>query len=315
MKKTLFFLLFFLPGLGIHAQLVPVQNADSILKELGVKSISTLYQDETEEHVIFKKEFDATSKLVKKYQLYLWDAVSYSHTISYRYNDNSLLAEETKIQEILELLDRDNEYIKAFGDTPLNEKIYYYYNDDGLLTKKALFTFSTEEPQSNATPEQTINFEYENGLLLSEESESSDEKFFNKKYIVKYDYDSAGNLIQKSMAYGNDKELQRNTILKYDGKNQLVEEQIVDISIPHNNIHLQYEYNDLGQLSKKFVFDETENEFELETSFEYDEHGNTVAGDRNVVFEYYENGLIKSETWTDPITDVLMIFNTTYEYF
>jgi len=316
-KATIFTLIFLLGGLSIFAQIIPIQSPDEKIHSLGVKALSTYYKslDEDSDQLIFSKEFDTMGKPKIKFQLSLWDAVSYSHSTSYSYNNDGLLEKEQKIQEILNLFDRDNDYIQMFGAEPLNEKIVYYYNKEGLLSKKALFTFGKKEHDKNASPDQSIDYQYENGLLISEESTSIDEKFFNQNYFINYSYDSAENIIQKSMAYGKEKDLQRSSLFKYDAENRLLEEQIIDTSIPHNSIHIRYEYNDEGKISNKYVFDNIEQEFELETTYKYDKLGNAISGDRDVKFEYYQNGLIKSETWTDPTSDKLISFMTTYEFF
>lgn len=315
MRKLLLFAIFLWSSLSIVAQIIPTQNSDDDLIRIKVNSVTSYYSQkgDSKEFIIFQKEFSSPGKLMRKFQLSLWDAVSYSNTTNYSYNALSQLVEETKTQEILNLFDRDNDYINNFGDTPLNEKILYHYNDDGLLSKKSIYTYGNQEPENNDPPDQTINCVYEEGSLSSEESTSLDDKFFNKNYLVKYKYDSLGNLIGKSMAYGKDKELQRSTLFRYDSNGQIVEEQIVDSSIPHNNIHVKYEYNNQNKLSSKYVYDEVEKEFELDTSYQYDEQGNVVSG--GVSYEYYENGLIKSESWIDPTTDEVIKFTTTYEYF
>jgi len=301
----------------VLSQIVPAQNSDSKLKALSVKSISTYYNsDETgETYLVFSKEFDASGALSSMMQLALWDVVSYKHTYTYTYDDLGRLQQELIIQEILELFDRDKEFIKTFGDTPLNKKILYQYNDDNLLIKQMVLTFAEEEPPQNIPPDQTINYEYEDGVLSAEESVSSDEKFFNKNYLIKYKYDSIGNLIQKIRTYGPQEELQRTTLFQYNDQKLLIEEQTIDPSIPHNNLHLKYEYNDDGNIKNKYVFEDEEMEFELETTYTYDEFGNTISGDREVLYEYNDNGLITSETWTDPISDKLIQFKSSYTFY
>ena len=315
--KIVISLLFLLSVVNLSAQITPIQNDDSTLIRLDVKSLSTYYQskDTNKEYLIFQNEFSSPGILLRRFQLYLWDAVSYSYTTYYHYDNDELLTEETKNQEILTLFNRDKEYIQAFGDASLNEKILYYYTDEGLLSKKTIYTFSTKELESNASPSQTIHYKYENGVLVSEESASSDEKIFNKNYLIEYSYDSAGNVSKKSMAYGKDKELQRTTILKYNTERKVIEKQVLDTSIPHNNVHLKYDYNTDGRISNKYVFNESEKEFELETTYDYDLHGNIVSGERDVKFEYYENGLIKKESWTELTSPTEISLTTKYEFF
>ena len=315
--KIVISLLFLLSFVNLSAQITPIQNDDSTLIRLDVKSLSTYYQskDTNKEYLLFQNEFSSPGILLRRFQLYLWDAVSYSYTTYYHYDNDELLTEETKNQEILTLFNRDKEYIQAFGDASLNEKILYYYTDEGLLSKTTIYTFSTKELESNASPSQTINYKYENGVLVSEESASSDEKIFNKNYLIEYSYDSAGNVSKKSMAYGKDKELQRTTILKYNTERKVIEKQVLDTSIPHNNVHLKYDYNTDGRISNKYVFNESEKEFELETTYDYDLQGNIVSGERDVKFEYYENGLIKKESWTELTSPTEISLTTKYEFF
>ncbi|MCG8308326.1 MAG: hypothetical protein MI975_13115 [Cytophagales bacterium] len=317
MKKAIFSIILIFQSIYLFAQLIPAQNSAKELKDLRVKSSSTYYVGDIdgEERLIFRKEFDNSGKLLKKYQLSLWDAVSYQHTTTYSYNDKGLLDEEQSIQEFLELYERDKNYLSIFGDKPLKEKKRYHYNDQGLLNRMLIYSFEENGPDSKTSANQTVVYQYENGLLAFEESASSDKRFFNKNYLIEYSYDSANNLVQKSMAYGVDKEMQRDYIFRYNEKNLLIEEQVVDASIPHNNDHLRYEYNDHDQLERKYIFDKDEKDFVLETTYSYDKNGNTISGDREVKFEYYENDLIKSESWTDPTTDQKFTFITKYDYF
>ena len=316
MLRISIFIILSLLSFGAYSQLLPVEDNQELLRSENVKRVSTQYSSSEgeEAQLIFQKEYDASGKILKKYQLSLWDAVSYSHTTTYSYNEQGLLADETTIQKILNLSKRDEEFIETFGDKPLHEKIYYYYNAEGKLSKKAVFTYSGDEPEEDATPDQTIEYSYKGDLVDREESKSSDERFFNKDYYIEFKYDSANNLVQKSMAYGKDDELQRDTFYKYNQLGQLVEEQVIDPSIPHNNKHLQYKYDENGRRSALLTFNNEEAVFELETSFHYDDHGNLVSGDRDVTFEYDQNGLITTESWIDPLTDQEYTFTNTYVF-
>ena len=317
MRKTLFFFIIFLVGFSLHAQIVPTINSPRDLQSLQVKSQSTSSNSpiDNEELLIFKLDYDQQGNVMHRYQLLLWEAVTYSYTTTYTYNEQGRLLTETRLQEFLNLYNRDEDYLHFFGNNPLHEKIIYHYNDQDNVSKKEIYTYGDQEPNTDTQPDQYIDFSYENDQLIVEESKSSDEKFFNRNYLTEYAYDSAGNLVHKKMAYGKEKKLQRNFIFKYNTEGQLVEEQVIDFSIPHNNTHLKYEYNADGQRSSKYVFNEEEEEFELETSYKYDSKGNVISGDREVSFEYYENGLIKSERWTEPTSATQITLTTTYEYF
>lgn len=317
MKKTAFLLFLSLHSISLFAQLIPVQNSEKELGDLNVKTLSTFFVDADvgKEHLIFQKEYDASRKLLEKYQLSLWEAVSYSHTTTYKYNDQDQLESELILQEFLKIYDRDQDYLDLFGTKPLNEKRIYLYNDQGKMSKKMIYTFGDKEPGEGDAANQSIDYEYENDMLISEESTSTDDKFFNQNYLIKYTYDSADNLIQKVMAYGKEKEFQRNFFFKYNTEGQMTEEQVIDLSIPHNNIHLKYEYNKESQRSKKLVFNENEEVFEEETSYQYNLNGNMISGDREVKFEYYNNGLIKSESWIDPTSSEHITLISKYEFF
>jgi hypothetical protein len=292
-------------------------NPAGELQSHKVKSLSTYYTSpvDNEERLIFKKDFNTKGKVINVYQLSLWEAVSYSYTTTYQYNDLGQLITKSKVQKFLNLFDRDEDYLHFFGDKPLNEQQLYHYNEQGDIRKKLIFTFGEEKPDQQAQPSQSIYYEYEQNKLISEESSSSDDKFFNRNYLIKYTYDSVDNLIQKSMDYGKELELHRNFIYKYNIENQLIEEQVIDFSIPHNNIHLRYEYNEDGRKSKKLIYNEEEKVFEEETIYEYDEKGNVISGDREVKYEYHSNGLIKSESWTDPTSSEQIILTTQYDYY
>jgi hypothetical protein len=317
MRSVILLLLFLGLSHYLAAQIVPEQNDSSKITELGIKTVSTHYKsgEAGENYLIFKKEFDASGTLVSKMQLSLWDVVSYRYTYTYQYDEAGRLQEELIMQEILQIYERDKDFIKTFGDTPLNKKILYEYNDDNLLSRKTIFTFAQNAPAENATPDQTVTYAYENGVLISEKSVSADEKFFNKNYQVEYKYDSVGNLVQKSRNFGKENGMHQKTFYRYDEQNLLIEEQTIDTSIPHNNLHLKYDYYDDGKVRNKYVFEDETQEFELETTYTYDESGNAISGDREVQFAYDARGLIKEEIWTDPISDKLIQLETSYTFY
>ena len=65
----------------------------------------------------------------------------------------------------------------------------------------------------------------------------------------------------------------------------------------------------------KLAFDEEENDFVVEITYEYDQNGNKISGEKEVEFTYYENGLISSELWKDEITDQIFFFISKYEFY
>ena len=126
--RTVFLLLLFVTlSLYLPAQVVPVQSDSSKLNELGVKTISTHYKsgDTQENHLVFRKEFNTSGAPISEMRLSLWDVVSYRHNYTYQYDEAGRIREELIIQELLVLFERDEDYIKTFGDTPLNKKILY----------------------------------------------------------------------------------------------------------------------------------------------------------------------------------------------
>ena len=70
-----------------------------------------------------------------------------------------------------------------------------------------------------------------------------------------------------------------------------------------------------GNLINKYEYSEEEEIFELDISYKYDEHGNQISGIRASEFEYYENDLIKSESWVTEKTDEKINFITEYEFY
>ena len=302
---------------SLSGQIIPVQNGHGKLIALGIKSCSTSYSpsDKSEEYLIYKENYNAKGLLVSKVQLSLWEVVSYKNSYSYTYDSLDRLTEEWVHQEFLELFDRDTEFLESFGRIPLNKKITYAYNVLNQLCQKKIYTFGLEDPSETTAPDQTISYTYQDSLLVEEESISSDEKFFNKNYLIQYSHDSLRNLVQKVRLFGKERALQRTTTYQYNEQKLAQEERTIDSSIPHNNTYFKYEYDDDGKMTGKFIFNLEEMEFELDTSYEYDEHGNAISGDRNVSFEYDDQGLIISEAWTDPVNEEQIILRTSYSYF
>jgi hypothetical protein len=319
--KYLVVVIFFLgAGFNLFAQIEPVQNSDTMLRELKVKSISSFHytsKDTTKAtgRLVFKKEFDRHGKVTKKYVLSLWEAVSYDNSTDFRYNEKEQLIEESKIQSIQNLENRDQEYINSFGDTPLHEKITYGYNLVDELVSKDIYTFSTDELSESALPVQKIIYEYDSALLSFEKSSSTNTRVFNQNYTIDYAYDDQGNLIKKILTYGSEMDKKRISTLTYSIDNRLVEERVEDSGIPRNNIHTKYEYNESGLLKSKLGFDVEEEDFVVDIGYEYDSHGNRISGEKEVEFTYYENGLIRSELWKDETNDQVFFFVSKYEFY
>lgn len=320
MKKLVIIVLIFCSNYNLFAQIEPVQNSDSKLAELSVQTISTFYyaSEDTlsaEAKLVFKKEFEQHGKITKIYMLSLWEAVSYENSTAFIYNEKNQLIEEPKVQTILNLGKRDQEYIDSFGDTPLNEKIRYAYNQDGELAEKEIFTFGEEDLSPTAKPSQKILYEYDSGLLQHELSSSPNTRGFNKNFTIDYTYDDQNNLIKKILSYGTDMDKKRISEFTYNLDNRLIEEQVEDSGIPRNNSHFKYEYNESGLLKNKLVFDAKEEDFIVDISYEYDQHGNRISGEKEVEFSYYDNGLIRSELWKDEINDQMFFFVSKYEFY
>lgn len=311
---SFFSIFFFFQG---FAQLIPVRNPDALILGNKVKSCNSYFKDERSgaNHLMQKLEYDEDGRLVSEYLLYLWDVVSYSYTSGYTYNKDGQIAEILKIQEILNLSLRDEDYIESFGDMPVNEKIVFSYDEAGLLVKKEIFVFHSDNIEDDAEARQTIMYQYESGKLVVEESSSPESRIFNKTYLIDFAYDSAGNLIREIRSFGREASTSRETRYVYDTTGFLVEKIVIDKGAPHNNKHEKYEYDSLGNLTDLYVFSSAENTFELEISYKYDSHGQKISGDRDVKFEYLDNGLIKSESWHDDKTDQHITFATEYEYF
>jgi hypothetical protein len=316
MKSIIFiFLLLIIPVLGF-CQLTPVPNADSLITKNKVKTSATYFSSNLEDSRLIKKtEYMADGRVVSEYTLSIWDVVSYSFTSTFTYNDDGHLIEVLKIQKVLNLFPKDEEYIDAFGDMPVNERIVFEYDETGQLTKKKIFVFHSDEIPHDSTANQTITYQYENGKLAVEESTSPEIRIFNQNYTVQFNYDSAGNLIRKIRKFGNEKPMTSETRFVYDTNGHVIEKLVTDRSAPHNNTHEKYDYDSAGNLANLYLFSKEEDQFELETTYRYDDHGQQISGDREVQFEYLDNGLIESETWVDAKTNQSFTFKTQYEYF
>jgi hypothetical protein len=317
MKYIIFFVLLSISAKEAYCQLFPQANSDSLISSLEVKSISSYYTDgETgKNHLVQKREYNQHGELLNQFQLFLWDVISYSYSTDYTYDENGNKTEELRIQEILDLYPKDSEYIETFGNAPVNDKTILSYDQDGQLIKKEIFVFHTSQASDTISAKRIITYEYEDGRLVEEVSTSPETRIFNYNYSIHYDYDSAGNLIGQERTLGKEKPMKRQTIYKYDSLGLLIEKRVVDSAVPHNNLHEKYEYNEKGQRSKRLEYSDEDKEFIVEDTYRYDDHGNQISGDRDVTFEYYDNGLIKSESWKDPKTKQEITFVSEYQFY
>jgi hypothetical protein len=320
MKYIILIIIFFNAWLPLYAQIEPVQSAIDELNTLRVKNVSSLYfptRDtiESDGMLVLKKEYDDEGKIVEKYNLYVWDPVSNDNTTYYLYNGKGLLIETNTVKSVLNLNERDADYIHSFGDKPLYERVKYAYNAAGLLSQKEVFVSGDSMFSEDAVPNQVVLYSYQEGRLANEESSSPNKRIFNQNYNIAYVYDSAGNTVSKSVSYGEYKDKVRTTDYKYDTLGNLTEEKISDSAIVRNNVHYKYRYDTNGKLAEKLVYDPEVSDFVVEISYSYDQNGNRISGENNTIFTYYPNGLIRSEMWTDEISDRVFYFVTEYQYY
>ncbi|NJN25222.1 MAG: hypothetical protein HC819_04210 [Cyclobacteriaceae bacterium] len=309
----------FLSPISLLAQIEPTQNDAELLKMLRVKNRTTYYYHSPDTlnaqgTVVLKKEFDAAGSIISKYVLSPWEPISYANNTRYSYNEIGQLAEETTIQQILNLSQRDEDYINSFGDTPLNTTTQYFYNEDGHLVRKELYTYATDKLPAGILPSQTIEFSYENSQLYREQSSSLHKRFFDRSYTTIYRYNDRGEVIEKATQYGSEANQHRSTTYQYDSAGLLVEEQTLDKAIPRNNEQLKYTHDHRGRVVSKLIYDAVAEDFVPTANFTYDAFGNMTSGERDVDFSYYPNKLIKTEQWKDEITEQTLLFVNKYQY-
>jgi uncharacterized protein RhaS with RHS repeats len=316
MKSIFSIFLILIVSVSGFCQITPVANPDALILKNKVKSSTSYFSSESENARLIKKTtYSPEGQILSEYLVSIWDVVSYSYNSTYRYDASGHLIEVLKIQEVLNLFPRDAEYIDSFGNMPVNERIEFEYDEVGQLVKKRTFVFHSNELPDDSTANQTITYQYEDGKLALEESTSPEIRIFNQNYTIEFDYDSAGNLSRKIRKFGTEKPMTRETRFVYDTTGKMIEKLVIDPSVPHNNSHEKFEYDSAGNLINLYLFSKEEEEFELETTYRYDDHGQQISGDRDVQFEYYENGLIESESWSDMKTREVFTFKTQYEYF
>lgn len=271
----------------------------------------------SEGRLLFRKEFNKEGQLIEKYVYTFWDVVSYNHTTTYKYNSKGNLIEETKIQKILNLGKRDEEYIKALGDDPINEKSFYTYDELNRLLKQVNYTFGKEGFGKNDNPRSSIEYTYnEKGDLIKEIGKTPNGRITYQNYEASYDYDKNGNKIKETKVFTTSPTKSTSTTVYSFNKNgQLTEEKTEDSGIPMNNIHLKYEYDSNGKKAKILRFSQNDGNWEVRKTFSYDENGNPILGDDETTFTFYENGLIKGELWKSSRSDETVNFISTYEFY
>ncbi len=317
MKKILIIVFIAINLKPCFSQVLPVISPSDELRKNHVKSINIFYPipESGKSELIYQKTFDTSGQCIKEYVLLLWNEVTHSRVTTFHYDPDGKITEEVLTDKILEYFPRDREYIMEFGDTPLYQRTSYEYNADGLLAVKRIFVAASPDFSEVAPPAQVITYEWKDSLLILEKSESPIQNAFTRIYQIGYEYDDQGRLVMKSLLRGKEPSMRQTTTYYYDSLGMPGEEIILDPSMPRNNAHFKYTYDSNGRLGAKYKYSPTLEAFEEVAIYTYDNYGNAVAGDRNVSFTYYENGLIKTELWTDDVTDVEILLSTTYEYF
>lgn len=319
MKKYLILFLLCTPATVLFGQLNPLQNDLSNLKKKRVKSLEIVLHTDPQERVandmiILSEQFDPAGNPIQKMQLFSWGAVSYSYTTLFQYREG-LLIQKDKKQKILDLCDRDHNYIDLYGDSPLNELTKYLYNDQQQKIREEIFTYSGANLQDDAKPVQILTFEYKRSRLVKETSHSEDSGFFNKNYDIEYKYDSLGRIYQKTLLYGKEKTMKRITSYIYDSLDRKTEEQTIDFATPHNNQHLRFIYNNQGRLSQKLLYDAVVDSFEVEETYYYDSLATAIPRRANHKLTYYPNGLLRTESWISQVTGEHITLSSSYTFF
>jgi len=320
MKRIIAFAVLIVMALPSFGQIPPRLNDESVLKKLRVKTIRTFYYDHedttkaTKKHLWFQQDYDATGNLVSRYQLSLWDdVVSYDHTTSFTYDGNNKLTQKVVIQKILNLEERDDEFIKEFGDDPINEMFRYYYNDKNQLIKMESFTFGKDGLNETAKPDNTITYEYSKRLLIKEVGKTMGE--IPSEYLARYEYNSAKQKTLESKVYWSES-YRTGTTTKwiYNDKGQLTEKVVEDSTIPVNNRQFKYEYNAKGKLIRELELSPETNEWETLLEYYYDKSGNEIWSDDQTTYEFYPNGLVKQELMKNKSSDETVNFVTVYSF-
>jgi len=317
-------ILFFLKVVVIncYSQPEPKQNFEDILKEENLKSVKTMYfqsEDTTnsEGKLLFKKDFDRNGKLIKKYLFTFYDVVSYDNTIDYVYNDQGNVIEKTNIHRVLNLDKRDNEYIKIFGDDPMNEKSFFTYDQLNRLMKEVHYTFGNEKFDISQDPANSIKYEYDiNGLLIKEIGTTPNGAIIYQNYITNYEYDNNHRKIKKTKSFTSDPfEAVETTTYTYNSIGQLTEERTKDTGMLQNNEHLKYTYDESGRIKETLSYSYDEKKWDVIKTVNYDENGHVVIERDDTSFDYYDNGLIKRELWKSDKSGQVVNFITTYEFY
>lgn len=302
-------------------QIGPKENFEQVLKNKNLKSLKTMYYrsvdtTQLEGRLLLKKEFNSDGNITFKYIYTFWDVVSYNHSSTFKYDENGNLVDKTIIQEILNLGKRDDNYIKALGADPINEKTTYEYNNSNQLILEHNYVFSEVGFDYEQNPTQTIKYEYLNGKLANETSSTSSGMVIYQNYISDYQYDKDGQKIMEVRTFTTSpmKYTKTSTFI-YNETGLLKEEKRVDSANKNNNRHIRYIYDNEERETEELRFSEKDSSWINSKTYNYDSKGHLVLGDEETTFEYYPDGLIKQELWQSSRTDETVNFITTYEFY
>jgi hypothetical protein len=253
---------------------------------------STSFNQEQEVHEYYEYVYDSDQNPIE--ELCYFDENELAEHKFITWNDNKLRASEKVIYQ---------------EDGSANTT-YFTYNEENLLIEKKVLDQDDEV-------EEIDTFDYENGKLICEKKTDNDK---NTVYTKKYKYDEKGNLTDYEYSspdpyeflryeYFYNEKGEREKILRYNYKNQLVEKNFIEFDDKGNIIELDEE-NQRGQKITRMTYDENNNQIKQE-EFNHEE---VLTTSIERTFNA-DNKIVESVVYTqDPEDGVQQMYAYKYEY-
>ncbi|GAB5523854.1 MAG: hypothetical protein Roseis2KO_17260 [Roseivirga sp.] len=299
------------------------QNSDSLLSELAVKQVKTIYYL-TEDTVSARGnlltliDYRRDRKKNSDYHFSFDEKTTFDTKTVFRYDTRGNLTSKTTSAQVMAL---DRKHPANSGDKRKTElKITYRYDQNDNLIQETQENNGTIKVVGRTSWTRTLSYEYGGGRKIKETSSTTHPGLISDNYITEFQFDNSGQLVKETTTSQDKRSSSVSTTeYTYNNSGQLVEEKTIDSEMPMNNKHYKYKYDEQGNktvfsfspITEKWVEGDVD---DISALLEMDMDTDLEKPNWTKEFSFYPNGLIKQEVWKNEQGRILN-FVTTYKYF